>query len=509
MSPCHTTTSLPTTSLPTTTSTTTSTTFIPIQHKLSDPSDPSEPSFPPNSPPSSPSSSSSSSSSSPVLGLLARRISEANQERIASVVAADRERLSQSQSQSQSNPNPNPNPNPKGKGKGKGKAGNRKRKRPAGADVVELDVDELDVDDVRPPFPKRMSPLTRDEVAASPPPLRRSLSKAQREIAKRLERKNSRSKLPFDEAFSLIQIRVDTPGSALLNALSTSLSTLGGDGGAGSTPQEESLGVPGLVLVDRKVAHYRLAEEGEDPHEIEPRKGEDVGIVVDTTIEPTDYAILYIEYAAFGSAVRSRTFGDAVSILKIMYPSRTNRYVVIGPPPRPTGGAKGKGGGKQVSNKLMVKAIARVQFEQGVTVQRVGTAGALATFFTHLVRHITNSQYERETLAKSALGIHLDTAGIEKSKAIKGIWLSMLTQIMSLTKDKARAITRVYPTLASLLEQYGRSDLSKETKMNLLANVSWSGRSSSSSRTRIGPSISKKVFVMLQSRDGGHHPWRT
>lgn len=84
-------------------------------------------------------------------------------------------------------------------------------------------------------------------------------------------------------------------------------------------------------------------------------------------------------------------------------------------------------------------------------------------------------------------------------KASNNGWLNQLMQISGVSEPIAKAIVKAYPSFSSLMAMYECDGMTEKSKMSLLANLE---RETSNAVKRIGPSISKKIYMIFTEEDG-------
>lgn len=89
---------------------------------------------------------------------------------------------------------------------------------------------------------------------------------------------------------------------------------------------------------------------------------------------------------------------------------------------------------------------------------------------------------------------------VSKSRT-SNTWMNQLLQISGVSEPIARAILRVYPTFASLMQLYECEGMTEKAKMNLLANLEREDSGTGAAR-RLGPSLSKKIYSIFNDLDG-------
>ena len=75
-----------------------------------------------------------------------------------------------------------------------------------------------------------------------------------------------------------------------------------------------------------------------------------------------------------------------------------------------------------------------------------------------------------------------------------------MTEIPGISELKATSITKLYPSLFSLVNKYS-SCSSIEEKESLLSDITIGSITQGSNKSKIGNAISKKIFKILSSND--------
>lgn len=88
-----------------------------------------------------------------------------------------------------------------------------------------------------------------------------------------------------------------------------------------------------------------------------------------------------------------------------------------------------------------------------------------------------------------------------KTKTCAETWCAALMTIDGCAESSALAICRTYPTMASLMREYARTDLTERAKKELLQNLTRAVTSETQSRDRrVGPVVSARVHSILRPR---------
>lgn len=88
-----------------------------------------------------------------------------------------------------------------------------------------------------------------------------------------------------------------------------------------------------------------------------------------------------------------------------------------------------------------------------------------------------------------------------RSKTCAETWCAALMTIDGCAESSALAICRTYPTMASLMREYARTDLTERAKKELLQNLTRAVTSETQSRDRrVGPVVSARVHSILRPR---------
>ena len=89
-----------------------------------------------------------------------------------------------------------------------------------------------------------------------------------------------------------------------------------------------------------------------------------------------------------------------------------------------------------------------------------------------------------------------------KPKTCAETWCAALMCIDGCAESSALAICRAFPTMASLMREYARTDLAERAKRDRLANLTREVTSETQSRDRrVGPVLSARVYAILRPRD--------
>lgn len=81
-------------------------------------------------------------------------------------------------------------------------------------------------------------------------------------------------------------------------------------------------------------------------------------------------------------------------------------------------------------------------------------------------------------------------------------WCAALMTIDGCAESSALAIVRAFPTMASLMRQYARTDLTERAKKELLMDLERAVTSETQSRNRrVGPVVSARAYAILRPRD--------
>jgi hypothetical protein len=92
--------------------------------------------------------------------------------------------------------------------------------------------------------------------------------------------------------------------------------------------------------------------------------------------------------------------------------------------------------------------------------------------------------------------------GKKRLKTSAETWCSALMTIDGCAESSALAIVRAFPTMASLMREYNRTDLTERAKKELLSDLTRAVTSETQSKNRrVGPVVSARAYEILRPRD--------
>jgi hypothetical protein len=92
--------------------------------------------------------------------------------------------------------------------------------------------------------------------------------------------------------------------------------------------------------------------------------------------------------------------------------------------------------------------------------------------------------------------------GKKRLKTSAETWCSALMTIDGCAESSALAIVRAFPTMASLMREYTRTDLTERAKKELLSDLTRAVTSETQSKNRrVGPVVSARAYEILRPRD--------
>ncbi len=85
-----------------------------------------------------------------------------------------------------------------------------------------------------------------------------------------------------------------------------------------------------------------------------------------------------------------------------------------------------------------------------------------------------------------------------RKEAMKDWWTKWLCAVPKMTRDKAEAITQIYPSHVPLIAVYQNPQRSLDEKENLLKDIQPLGQ-----ERKLGPVLSKRIYQIMTTMDGG------
>lgn len=138
-------------------------------------------------------------------------------------------------------------------------------------------------------------------------------------------------------------------------------------------------------------------------------------------------------------------------------------------------------------------ALAHALVFEGVGCRLEESGHEAATAACRATRAVAEEPYRKKL---STAQRHLDDRKGKTQMLTGNAFARMLCSFPSIADDASRAITSVYPTVASLMRMYLDPDLGHKEKADLLADLQ-----SGTKGRRLGPKASQKIFNIMTSRD--------
>lgn len=127
----------------------------------------------------------------------------------------------------------------------------------------------------------------------------------------------------------------------------------------------------------------------------------------------------------------------------------------------------------------------------------------LLAMFTKAVGEAPFKKKQPETFSFCVEGGEKVSVKVSKEgEGLKKVWLQQFQQFRNVSADMAAAIVAVYPTPQSLLQAYRRCDSRVESTKLLQDILVRRGAGVLANSRRIGPELSRRVFLLLTSEDG-------
>ncbi|XP_058118507.1 crossover junction endonuclease EME1 [Anopheles ziemanni] len=218
-----------------------------------------------------------------------------------------------------------------------------------------------------------------------------------------------------------------------------------------------------------------------------------------TANEP--FVVHLLDGGSFVAYVRNHQLLAVVRSLKELFPGRRLSLLVFGLVSycRVHRGCVGR--------RETEHALTEVQLYEDVSHQLLETDEQVANFVAQLARSIAERPYKQQQMDKySSDQLYLGNekkgcVRVEGTAGLQQLYQAQLIKIPSVTLEVAEAIMSVYPTLYDLLQAYRNAD---QDAPNLLANISIrrAGGPVTTSNRKIGPELSKKIYLLYNSTNG-------
>ncbi|XP_018543909.1 crossover junction endonuclease EME1 [Lates calcarifer] len=171
---------------------------------------------------------------------------------------------------------------------------------------------------------------------------------------------------------------------------------------------------------------------------------------------------------------------------------------------------RGRNGGAEalpeVSRVEVEEAVVHLQLHTGVSVRFVSTWKDFSDHITMTTKAIAEAPFKRER-ERTGFSFHLESewaGGQRVDKAGKGllqVWKRQIQQLNRVSPDMASAILAAYPS-PQLLEKAYRLCRTDREKISLLSDLLIRrGEGVTSTTRRVGPELSKRLFLMMNSCD--------
>ncbi|XP_047464357.1 crossover junction endonuclease EME1 [Mugil cephalus] len=177
---------------------------------------------------------------------------------------------------------------------------------------------------------------------------------------------------------------------------------------------------------------------------------------------------------------------------------------------RGKGKKRGRNGGAEslpeVSRVELEEAVVHLQLNTGVSVRFLSTWKDFSEHITMTTKAIAEAPFKRER-DKTGFSFHLESdwaGGQRVDRAGKGllqVWKRQLQQFNRVSPDMAAAILAAYPSPQLLKKAYSLCRTDRE-KVSLLSDLLIRrGEGVTSTTRRVGPELSKRIFLMMNSCD--------
>uniref|UniRef100_A0A671NMB1 Essential meiotic structure-specific endonuclease 1 n=2 Tax=Sinocyclocheilus anshuiensis TaxID=1608454 RepID=A0A671NMB1_9TELE len=160
----------------------------------------------------------------------------------------------------------------------------------------------------------------------------------------------------------------------------------------------------------------------------------------------------------------------------------------------------------EVSRVQVEEALVDLQLQTGVQVRFLSTWKDFTDYITMLTKAVAEAPFKRER-EKTGFTFCLESewAGGQKvdrsGNGLLQVWKRQIQQLNRVSPDMASAILSAYPSPRLLAQAYARCK-SEHEKVGLLADILIRrGEGVTSTTRRVGPELSKRLFLLMTSRD--------
>ncbi|XP_042371163.1 crossover junction endonuclease EME1-like, partial [Plectropomus leopardus] len=160
----------------------------------------------------------------------------------------------------------------------------------------------------------------------------------------------------------------------------------------------------------------------------------------------------------------------------------------------------------EVSRVELEEAVVHLQLHNGVTVCFLSTWKDFCDHITMTTKAVAEAPFKRER-EKTGFSFHLESewaGGQRVDKAGKGllqVWKRQIQQFNRVSPDMASAILAAYPSPQLLRKAYGLCKSERE-RISLLSDLLIRrGEGVTSTTRRVGPELSKRLFLLMNSCD--------
>ncbi|XP_035998236.1 crossover junction endonuclease EME1 isoform X2 [Fundulus heteroclitus] len=163
----------------------------------------------------------------------------------------------------------------------------------------------------------------------------------------------------------------------------------------------------------------------------------------------------------------------------------------------------------EVSRVDVEEAMVHLQLHTGVSVRFLSTWKEFSDYITMTTKAVAEAPFKRER-DQTGFSFYLESewaGGQRVDKAGKGllqVWKRQIQQFNRVSPDVAAAILAAYPSPQLLKKAYSRCRTENE-KLSLLSDLLIRrGEGVTSTTRRVGPELSKRLYLLMHSRDPEH-----
>lgn len=158
----------------------------------------------------------------------------------------------------------------------------------------------------------------------------------------------------------------------------------------------------------------------------------------------------------------------------------------------------------------ILNAVLDLQMDAKIQLRMVHSAADMARLLLCMHRAVANAEHRRDRIKHSKFVMDHDRRCIKGVRRVGGAeeelirdwWGKMLMRIPRFTEEEMRTVVTAYPCPFRLMLEYESIDSEKLRERHLAELRVDRGAGRTETHRRLGPVLSKKIYLMLTSTDG-------